>query len=68
MNDDPMLQPDENARQEYINSVNQAVQEMVEQDASQRRFWASKASVGVTTIIGESGFGDGPYAVDSQAQ
>lgn len=65
MNDDPMLSADEDTRQQYINSVNQAVRELVEQDAAQRRYWASRSSVSGTTTIGQTGFGDGPHAVDT---
>ncbi len=68
MTDDPLMNPDEKIRQAYIDQVNKTVEEFRQQDAAQRRFWASKQSIGVTTLLGASGFGDGPYAVDSQAQ
>lgn len=62
---DPMLDPDTAVRQAYIDKVNKTVAEFVEQDAAQRKFWASQRSVGGTTIIGETGFGEGNYAVDT---
>ncbi len=68
MNDDPMLSVDPDERQAYIDSVNKAAEEIRQQDGGQRAFWRSKASAGVTTLLGASGFGDGPYAVDTPAE